>query len=34
VNPATEALHRQLIRLFKGMLTAWEKWLEGSATQN
>lgn len=33
MDAATLALHRQLIRLVKGMVTAWEEWLtakEGS----
>jgi len=27
MTPATRRLHEQLIRLAKGMLLAWEKWL-------
>lgn len=27
MNPSTARLHRTLIRLLKGCLTAWEKWL-------
>lgn len=27
MSEATEELMRQLIRLAKGMLTAWERWL-------
>jgi hypothetical protein len=26
--PATIQLHETLIRLMKGVITAWEKWLE------
>lgn len=26
--PSTRQLHASLIRLAKGMLTAWEKWLD------
>ncbi|EPD36077.1 hypothetical protein HMPREF9701_04896 [Delftia acidovorans CCUG 274B] len=28
MSPATQDLHRALIRLAKGAITAWEKWLE------
>lgn len=28
MTPATRELNQILIRLLKGMLTAWEKWLE------
>jgi hypothetical protein len=28
MNTATQELHKTLIRLLKGCLTAWEKWLE------
>jgi len=28
MNAATIIFHETLIRLFKGALTAWEKWLE------
>lgn len=28
MQPATMTLHRTLIRLLKGMLTAWEVWLD------
>lgn len=28
MNAATVELHRTLIRLLKGAITAWEKWLE------
>lgn len=28
MNAATLELHRTLIRLLKGVITAWEKWLE------
>ena len=28
MTPATIALHEALIRLLKGAITAWEKWLE------
>lgn len=27
MSPATRELHLSLIRLLKGMLTVWEKWL-------
>lgn len=27
MNPATRTLHEQLIRLVKGIVTAWETWL-------
>lgn len=27
MNPATKELHETVIRLLKGVLTAWEKWL-------
>lgn len=28
MTPATKELHTTLIRLLKGCLSAWEKWLE------
>jgi len=28
MDRATAALHQQLIRLAKGMISAWERWLE------
>lgn len=28
MKPATRILHETLIRLAKGMIKAWEKWLE------
>jgi len=28
MNPASAELHEALIRLLKGMLSAWEKWLK------
>lgn len=28
MDKATSTLHEQLIRLAKGMISAWEKWLE------
>jgi len=28
MSPATRKLHETLIRLAKGMLTAWEHWLK------
>jgi hypothetical protein len=28
VNPSTIQLHETLIRLMKGVISAWEKWLE------
>jgi hypothetical protein len=27
MSPATRALHEALVRAFKGIITAWEKWL-------
>jgi len=27
MSPATKELHETVIRLLKGVLTAWEKWL-------
>ncbi|EPD35468.1 hypothetical protein [Delftia acidovorans] len=33
IAPATQDLHRALIRLAKGALTAWEKWLESRASR-
>lgn len=27
MTPATKELHETVIRLLKGVLTAWEKWL-------
>lgn len=28
MTPATRELHETIIRLLKGVLTAWEKWLK------
>lgn len=28
MNPTTKELHQTLIRLLKGCLSAWERWLE------
>jgi hypothetical protein len=28
MTPATITLHEKLIRLLKGMLSAWEEWLD------
>jgi hypothetical protein len=28
MNPTTRELHQTLIRLLKGCLSAWERWLE------
>jgi hypothetical protein len=28
MSPATVQLHEALIRVLKGMISAWEKWLE------
>lgn len=28
MNPATRKLHEQVIRLCKGILSAWEDWLK------
>lgn len=28
ISPATRKLHETLIRLLKGMITAWEEWLK------
>lgn len=33
MKPATILLHETLIRLAKGAITAWEKWLESCKTQ-
>jgi hypothetical protein len=33
VSPATRELHATLIRLLKGILRAWEKWLDAQATR-
>jgi hypothetical protein len=33
VTPATQRLHESLIRLFKGVITAWEEWLKAHKTQ-
>lgn len=32
MDPATVALHKQLIRLVKGMVTAWEEWLKAKSS--
>lgn len=29
IPKATITLHQKLIRLLKGMITAWEEWLKG-----
>lgn len=34
MHPATRALHEALIRLAKGAIKAWEKWLTEIATSN
>lgn len=31
MNAATQELHRTLIRLAKGAISAWEKWLEAAS---
>jgi hypothetical protein len=31
MDKATLALHRQLIRLVKGMVSAWEEWVNAKA---
>jgi hypothetical protein len=31
MTPATIRLHQQLLRLAKGMLSAWEEWLTAQA---
>jgi len=28
MSPATRELHQTIIRLLKGVITAWEKWLK------
>ena len=28
MNPSTIELHKTLIRLLKGAITAWEKWID------
>jgi len=33
MSPATQQLHETLIRLMKGAITAWEKWLESHKKQ-
>ncbi len=33
MRPATIILHETLIRLCKGMISAWEKWLESTKQQ-
>lgn len=30
MQPATKRLHEALIRLAKGMISAWEKWIQES----
>ena len=32
MNPATRELHQTIIRLLKGVLSAWEKWLKSQPT--
>ena len=32
MKPSTRRLHETLIRLAKGMLTAWENWLKETET--
>lgn len=34
MNPATRALHKALIRLAKGMITAWEEWLKAQIKED
>ncbi len=31
MTPATRELHETIIRLLKGILTAWERWLKSQA---
>lgn len=31
MSPATRELHETIIRLLKGVLTAWEKWLKSQS---
>jgi hypothetical protein len=31
MNPATRELHQTIIRLLKGVISAWEKWLKSQA---
>jgi len=33
MNPATRALHEALIKLAKGVITAWERWVEAKAQE-
>lgn len=33
MKPATIVLHETLIRQLKGMISAWEKWLEAQKQQ-
>jgi hypothetical protein len=33
VTPATAKLHSTLIRLFKGVITAWEEWLKSQSSK-
>jgi len=33
MTPATVTLHETLIRLVKGVVSAWEKWLESNRQQ-
>ena len=32
MSPATRELHQTIIRLLKGVLSAWEKWLKAQPT--
>jgi hypothetical protein len=32
MNPATKQLHLTVIRLLKGILTAWDEWLNKQST--
>lgn len=34
MKPATIILHETLIRLLKGVITAWEKWLQSTKQQS
>jgi hypothetical protein len=31
MTPATRELHQTIIRLLKGVISAWEKWLKAQA---
>lgn len=33
MDAATRTMHQQLIRLAKGMISAWERWLESKTSK-